>query len=76
MCCADSMEGKVKLPYESLHISIIPLSILSNTERSDSPHQPLHISNNASGRDLQYRKRGKSRLCDVFDAENVFVERF
>jgi hypothetical protein len=67
MCCADSMEGKVKLPYESLHISIIPLSI---------PHQSLHISNNASGRDLQYRKRGKSRLCDVLDAKDVFVKRF
>jgi hypothetical protein len=60
MCCADSMEGKVKLPYESLHIS----------------HQSLHISNNASGRDLQYRKRGKSRLCDVLDAKDVFVKRF
>jgi hypothetical protein len=42
----------------------------------DLPHQSLDISNNASGRDLQYRKSGKPRLRNVLDAENILVQRF
>jgi hypothetical protein len=50
--------------------------MLSAWMMANSPHQSLHVSNNASGRNLQYGKRGESRLCDVLDAENVFVKRF